>query len=93
MTETEEGTEVKFETSGVQTAVLLGDYLAGITTRNEIIVKDIVEPLTLALVPLSEDVRGERVEVVLTPNASGHGELQETADADFVPKTPNTGAR
>lgn len=86
------GVEVKFETNGTRTLVILNDNILGVTDEKEIILNGLngnVENI-LRLVPLDDDVRGESAEVDL----KGYGAMSGPINGSIIlPKAPNTGKR
>ena len=82
--------EVKFETSGVQTMVILNDTILGVTEETKIVLSELNSELEniLQLVPLGNDLRGENVEV----NLAGYGAVGDmTSSLMVTPKAPSTG--
>ena len=86
---------IHFDTTGLQTLVILNDAILGITNENTVVISGLNATMdnVVKLVPLGDDVRGEMVEVRLDKIA---GFDNKSGDIDFdnnllVPKAPNTG--
>ena len=81
---------IKFENGGERAVVILNDKILGITAETEIKIEgiDFTKQNTVALVPISGDLRGETVFVDLTTTEGLGG-----VDGIIIPKAPNTGRK
>ena len=99
-----EGSEVtvKFSTTGVATVVALNDAVLGLVEGSSVTIGglDLSMENVVRLVPLSETMRGEGVEVRVSDGDSGGAGAEEAggtskntspSEPALVPKAPNTG--
>lgn len=89
----EDGTlSVKFKTNGKRTLVALNDAILGVTEETELVLSGLDMSINnvLTLVPLSDEVRGEAVNVTINASEAGYGAGGEEP-LIFMPKAPNTG--
>lgn len=89
----EDGTlSVNFKTNGKRTLVALNDAILGVTEETELVLSglDMSVDNVLTLVPLSDEMRGEAVNVTINASEAGYGAGGEEP-LIFMPKAPNTG--
>ena len=89
----QEGVRVKFENTGTGAVVVLNDAVLGMTVEDEIVLSglDALTANKMTLVPVSDELRGEPVEVELS---SGLMEAGGGAGSVVItPRVPNAGRR